>query len=148
MATISGTTRAASSFTNSTWAISGGSDVTLPMPAPNNATPRSSSGTSLPPEASSASEPALNAKVHRREPSPVSASRHGPTDDRAAGNGAGSREAHGEASALFADRRHQQRVEVREQADLRVEAQSHPGSERAEGAVGPKRAPGQSARVG
>lgn len=39
MATISGTTRAASSRANSACAIKGGSEVALPMPAPNSSTP-------------------------------------------------------------------------------------------------------------
>ena len=39
IATISATTRGTSSFTNSTCAISGGSEVALPIPSPNSSTP-------------------------------------------------------------------------------------------------------------
>ena len=59
MATINGTTRWASALLNSTCAISGGSDVVLPMPAPNSSTPATSSTTSVPAANSSATDPAI-----------------------------------------------------------------------------------------
>ncbi len=53
-----GTTRATSSCTNSTWAMSGGNEVELPKPAPNNTIPSSSSGTLAPAAAMKTMEPA------------------------------------------------------------------------------------------
>ena len=52
------TTRITSSLANSTWAMSGGSDVALPKPMPNKTTPSSSIGTLVPAATMSTVEPA------------------------------------------------------------------------------------------
>jgi hypothetical protein len=56
---ISGTTRATSSLANSACAISGGSDVALPIPRPNSNTPINNSWILVPAAASNAMDPAI-----------------------------------------------------------------------------------------
>jgi hypothetical protein len=58
-ATISGTTRVRSCFENSAWAIIGGSDVVLPIPAPNKKTPNNRRGMVSPAANKKASEPKI-----------------------------------------------------------------------------------------
>ena len=59
MATIVGTTRDTSSLTNSTCAMSGGSEVALPIPNPNRTMPSKSSGTVLPAASRKVSDPPI-----------------------------------------------------------------------------------------
>ena len=137
------TTRGTSSLTNSTWAMSGGSDVALPKPAPNRTHAEEQQRTLEPPAANEDKRAGeLHPVTGAGHQPPVGPRRHQPAEQRAAGDRQRGRQPHGEARLLRPERRHQQREQVRDQADLREQPERHAGRQRQEAAVAPQQRPG------
>ena len=78
----------------------------------------------------------------------VGAGGHQPTHQRAAGDGAQGREAHGQAGLLLAKARHQDPKQMGDQADLCHQAQGHGGAQGQELAVAPQGSRGAGGRGG
>ena len=139
MPTISATARCTSSLTNSTWAISGGSDVALPKPTPNSTTPSQQQWQAGARRRREQDGPRqLECVAAASHEPPVRSDRHEPAEEGAAGDRHGRDEGHGEAGALRAERGRKQREEVRHQADLREQPQRHARRQRHEAAVSPQ----------
>jgi hypothetical protein len=82
----------------------------------------------------------LHRVAHAGHQAAVGIRRHEFADDSAAADGAGRGQRHRQARALGAERRHQQRIQMRDQAGLGEQAQRHRRGQRAKAAVAPQQA--------
>ncbi|WP_208021394.1 hypothetical protein, partial [Paracoccus versutus] len=133
MATISGTTRATSARVNSCCAISGGSEVALPIPNPKSAMPSPALARRQQEQQRSSH---LHAVAGTGDQAAVGRDRHHPAHHRTPEDRGERRAAHRQPRHALAQHRHQQREQMRQQPDLGKQPQHHAGGQRHELAVG------------